>query len=166
MDGTSTSKQQQQHEHHAPLKVASDHTIAMEAAGRPMTLERNDTLCIDKVGFFGGGATHVLGEACAEETDPRVDVLASSSRQASTGCAYAHTRKQGIESYSQLLPPVSACLPGTQLGSMRRTEDMHVFSANYDIYALPKRHMPKHGMPPKVAQQGITDLRQLDANPR
>jgi glutamate/tyrosine decarboxylase-like PLP-dependent enzyme len=49
---------------------------------------------------------------------------------------------------------------------MRRTEDMHVFSANYDIYALPKRHMPKHGMPPKVAQQGITDLRQLDANPR
>lgn len=26
-----------------------------------------------------------------------------------------------------------------QLGEMRRDADMHVFSANYDIYALPKR---------------------------
>jgi hypothetical protein len=65
MDGASP-KQQQQPEHHAPLKVASDHTIAMEAAGRPMLLQRNDTLCIDKVcggvgaGVWGKGVTYGL----------------------------------------------------------------------------------------------------------
>lgn len=58
---------------HRPMKVASDHTIAMEGAGRPMMLQRNNTLCIDK------------------------------------------------------------------LGEMRQGQDMHVFSAHYDIYALPKR---------------------------
>jgi hypothetical protein len=55
------------------MKVASDHTLAMEGAGRPMMLQRNNTLCIDK------------------------------------------------------------------LGEMRQGADMHVFSAHYDIYALPKR---------------------------
>jgi hypothetical protein len=58
--------------HHGPMKVASDHTIAMEGAGRPMMLQRNNTICIDK------------------------------------------------------------------LGEMHQGEDMHVFSALYDIYALPK----------------------------
>jgi hypothetical protein len=65
--GSTSSK-----EHHQPLKVASDHTLALEA-GKSMRLQRNNTLCIDK------------------------------------------------------------------LGEMRRDADMHVFSANYDIYALPKR---------------------------
>lgn len=54
------------------MKVASDHTLAEQASGRPMMLQRNNTLCIDR------------------------------------------------------------------LGELQRDGDMHVFSANYDIYALPK----------------------------
>lgn len=59
--------------HHTPMKVASDHTLAEQGAGRPMRLERNNTLRID------------------------------------------------------------------QIGDMRRDPDMHVFSAHYHTYALPKR---------------------------
>jgi hypothetical protein len=58
-------------QHHHPLKMASDHTLA-ELSGKSVRLQRNNTICID------------------------------------------------------------------QLGEMRRDADMHVFSANYDIYALPK----------------------------
>lgn len=55
------------------MKVASDNTLAERGAGRPIQLERNNTISID------------------------------------------------------------------QLGELRRDADMHVFSAHYDIYALPKR---------------------------
>lgn len=56
-----------------PHKVASDHTLAEKGAGKPIKLERNNTLRID------------------------------------------------------------------QIGEMRRDSDMHVFSAHYHTYALPKR---------------------------
>lgn len=54
-------------------RVASDNTLAESAAGKPMRLQRNNTLSID------------------------------------------------------------------ELGDLRMSQDMHVFSASYDIYALPKR---------------------------
>lgn len=44
--------------------------------------------------------------------------------------------------------------------------DVQVFASDYDVYALPKYHMPKHSIPAKVCYQAINDLRQLDNNPR
>lgn len=38
------------HHHEHPIKVASDHTLAEEGAGRPMRLMRNNTLSIDALG--------------------------------------------------------------------------------------------------------------------
>jgi hypothetical protein len=65
--------EQQQQAPMSPHRVASDRTIAEQAAGRPVKLMRNDTLCVD------------------------------------------------------------------ELGELTRDRDMHVFSASYDVYALPKR---------------------------
>jgi len=45
-------------------------------------------------------------------------------------------------------------------------DSLHVFTCDYTCYALPKHHVPRHGIPPQVVYQGITDLRQLDHNPR
>ncbi|KAF6262278.1 pyridoxal phosphate-dependent transferase [Scenedesmus sp. NREL 46B-D3] len=53
-----------------------------------------------------------------------------------------------------------------ELRDLEHDSGLHVFSAGYDVYALPKHHMPRRGMPAAVAAQGITDLRQLDHNPR
>uniref|UniRef100_A0A383VZT6 Glutamate decarboxylase n=1 Tax=Tetradesmus obliquus TaxID=3088 RepID=A0A383VZT6_TETOB len=53
-----------------------------------------------------------------------------------------------------------------ELQGLEHDASLHVFSAGYDVYALPKHHMPRRGMPAAVAAQGITDLRQLDHNPR
>lgn len=44
--------------------------------------------------------------------------------------------------------------------------DIQVFASDYDVYALPQYHMPQHSIPAKVCYQAITDLRQLDNNPR
>lgn len=122
MDGTSTSKQQQQQEHHAPLKVASDHTIA-EAAGRPMMLQRNDTLCIDKVGFWEGCVLHmsVLEEACAEGGDshPRVDVRGSArlaGKQAQGVRALTLQSKASNPSHSSSCRPCPPACPARSWG--------------------------------------------------
>lgn len=50
--------------------------------------------------------------------------------------------------------------------AMSTKGDIQVFASDYDVYALPKYTMPKHSIPAKVCYQAITDLRQLDHNPR